>query len=454
MSEPGSTLDTLRAFAADAVIGTEVLVPPADVHGPLRTRLQRLRAGALDPDDWARTATAWAQHADARYRACVELRPASAPIRVGVKDTVAVAGFPTRLGLRRHRHYPHRTATALARLRDVPAVAAEVTAKVVTTEVNIGLGTGCGNPYFPHIDPAGSSTGSGVAVSAGICDLSLATDVLGSTRWPAGRCGVVGLRTTHDPRTLAGIFPLTSSMDAVGWVARTPDDLTVLWPLLGLSGAPAARRLRVGVVQEVLDDDAEPEVLAALHHCADALSEAGHDVHPARIGAAWLYRAAAWEMCAREAWDGYQQWRTWIGDDLSDSTRLALEAGRTVSDRRFTEIRLAQQRSRAGVPACFEEQHADVWLLPLDPDLPRATDAPPPDKTIPTADQGSYDRDIGYTPVASFLGLPAITLPVGRSAADAPLAMQLVGPRHSEATLVRLARDLAAGVGDLGLVPR
>ncbi|MFD0823229.1 amidase family protein, partial [Micromonospora zhanjiangensis] len=330
-----------------------------------------------------------------------------------------------------------------------------VNAKVVTTELNIGLGSGCGNPYFPHIDPAGSSTGSGVAVAAGICDLSLATDVLGSARWPAGRCGVVGLRTTHDERLLDGIFPLSPSMDAPGWIARTPDDLAFLWSLLGLPQAvDGGRRLRLGLVQEVLDDDAEPEVLAGLEVAVRGLADAGHEVRPVRIGAAWLYRGAAWELCAREAWDGYQVWRRWLGDDLSESTRLALAAGRTVTDRRYAEIRAAQARGRAAVAGWFTAQQVDAWLLPLDPDLPRARDAAPPAKTIPTADQDDYARDIGYTPVASFLGLPAITLPVGRTDDDAPLAMQLVGPPHSEATLVRLAGDLAAAVGDLKLVPR
>ncbi|GAA2591874.1 amidase [Winogradskya consettensis] len=446
--------DPLRTYAATAVIGDEhVTPPPGLLSDSLRTRLRRLRTDA-DLQEWTAAANEWAWYADARYRACVELRPATAPIRIGVKDTVAVAGFPTRLGLRRHRHYPHRTAAALDHLGDDPGLPAQVTAKVVTTEVNIGVGSGCGNPYFPHIDPAGSSTGSGVAVAAGICDLSLATDVLGSTRWPAGRCGVVGLRATHDPATLNGIFPLTSTMDAVGWMARTPDDLALLWPLLGLPPAPPRYRLRIGVVQEVLDDDVEPEILAALHRSADALAEAGHQVGPARIGPAWLYRAAAWEMCSREAWDGYQTWRTWIGDDLTDSTRLALESGRTVSDGRFAEIRAAQHRSRIEAAAQFADHQIDAWLLPLDPDLPRPADAPPPDKTIPTADQSSYDRDIGYTPIASFLGLPAITLPVARTTTDAPLAMQLVGPRHTEATLLRLAHDLAARTADLGLVPR
>jgi Asp-tRNA(Asn)/Glu-tRNA(Gln) amidotransferase A subunit family amidase len=64
-------------------------------------------------------------------------------------------------------------------------------------------------------------------------------------------------------------------------------------------------------------------------------------------------------------------------------------------------------------------------------------------------------REVGFTPLASFLGLPAITFPVGRDAErGAPLAVQLVGSPHADATLIQLAADIARGVGDLGFVPR
>ncbi len=458
--DPAGAVD---AYRRHAVAGSSAPPPPPPVAMPVRERVGALATGELDTSDWLATANAWQGFADARYRACVDLRPTTASIRVGVKDTVDVAGYATRLGLRRHRHYPRRGAVALGALGAdmTPAsgsrqpITVAVNAKVVATELNIGIGTGCVNPYFPHIDPAGSSTGSGVAVAAGICDLSLATDVLGSARWPAGRCGVVGLRVTHDVRILDGIFPLAPSMDAPGWLARTVDDLVFLWPLTGLTPAPTgAGRLRVGVVQEVLDEDVEPEIRAALWAAADGLASAGHTVTRVRTGGAWQRRGWAWELCARQAWDGFRRWRDWIDDDLSAATRLALEAGSAVSDDRYGEILAAQAADRAGVTAWFAERQVDVWMLPLDPDLPRERHASPPATTIPTAQRADYDRSIGYTPLASFLGLPAITLPVGRTASDAPLAVQLVGPPHSESVLTSLASDLARAVGDLGFALR
>jgi len=272
----------------------EVHQPPALLTGSLRDRLDRFDRGAFDQAEWRARADEWSRAADTRYRACAELRPLPAselPIAIGVKDTVDVGGLPTRLGLRRFRHYPARSARVLDRVR-----AGAVNAKVVTTELNIGLGSGCRNPLLPQIDPAGSSTGSAVAVAAGICDLSLGTDVLGSIRWPAGRCGVVGLRTTHDPDLLDGILPLSPSMDAVGWVTRTADDLAVLWDRLGLGVAESAagqdrrRGRRIGVVTEVGAGTVEPAIERAWLRTAAALGAAGHEVCEVSVGELWQWR--------------------------------------------------------------------------------------------------------------------------------------------------------------------
>jgi Asp-tRNA(Asn)/Glu-tRNA(Gln) amidotransferase A subunit family amidase len=432
------------------------LSQPAVVALPVRERLRLIRAGAVSAAEWRTEADEWSRAADARYRACVELRPASpadAPVRLGVKDTVDVAGFATRLGLRSYRHHPLRSAAPLRGLSGVT-----VNAKVVTTELNIGIGSGCTNPYFPQIDPAGSSTGSAVAVAAGICDLALGTDVLGSIRWPAGRCGVVGLRVTHDPRLLVGVFPLSPAMDAPGWVARTADDLVFLWShaRLGAGSPAAARRCRVGVVGDALAAGLEPEILGAIDTARAALAAAGHAVTEVRLGELWGWRGAAWELCARDASDGQKAWRGRIADDLLDSTRLALEAGAQVADRRYAEIDRAMRRQRAALPEPFAGEQIDAWLLPLDPEVPRARgDAPRAASTIPVPGDPDYDREVGFTPLASFLGLPAITFPVGRDPErGAPLAVQLVGPPHAEATLMQLAADVARGVGDLGFVPR
>jgi amidase len=96
------------------------------------------------------------------------------------------------------------------------------------------------------------------------------------------------------------------------------------------------------------------------------------------------------------------------------------------------------------VSQLYTDQRVDAWLLPLDPTVPapiagpRAATSTMPDPTDP-----GYDLEVGYTALASFTGLPAICYPAGRTLSGAPLAMQLVGPRWSESTLIRLAGDVS-----------
>ncbi len=436
-------------------------VRPDLLELPLAERCDLHDRGEWDDRKWAEQNETWYSVADARYRAVTTRRkPESGTplIRVGVKDTIDVAGLPTSLGLRHYRHHPAASATALSRLDGVEDL---VIGKVVSTELNIGVGSGCVNPYFPHIDPAGSSTGAGVAVAADLCDLAMGTDVLGSVRWPAGHCGTVGLRMTHDPALLRGIFPLSPPMDAVGWVARTAEDLAFLWQRLGLrtllgdTGQPLPARYRIGVPTNVREGSCGPEMLETLDLVSAALAEDGHEVNDRRVSDdLWQRRGDAWQLCARQAWDGYRLWRHWITVPLHASTEQALEVGARVSDGHYAEILDAMFSCRRENAARFDDR-THVWLLPLDP-------SPPPDlrtsrpvaTTIPAPGEADYDRRIGYTPIASFAGLPAIAVPARLSPVNrAPLGVQIVGPPGSEERLIDLARRVQLRLGTPALRP-
>jgi Asp-tRNA(Asn)/Glu-tRNA(Gln) amidotransferase A subunit family amidase len=432
--------------------------PPGWLAISLGERTRRIASGELDAATWRREADVWSRYADTRYRACVELRPPhpdGGAVRVGVKDSVDVSGFPTRLGLRRHRHYPERSAACL---RTVAPRA--VTAKLVTPEVNVGMEHGCVNPRFPHLDPAGSSTGCAVAVAAGICDLALGTDTVASVRLPAARCGVVGLRMTHDPRLLDGVFPVCPPLDAAGWLARTANDLAFLWReqrldrLVGTEPAQSdpGGRLRIGVVQEVHDGACDPEILDALHRTCALLSDVGHALVPVRLDDVWGWRGAVYELCTRAAWDAYQVWGDWTDETLDTATRLAFEAGAVVSDARYDEIQTGLMSCRRDVSRRFASAGLDAWLLPLAPIMPRNRHTTePPASAIPTPGEPEYERRVGYTPVAALAGLPAITFPVAVSARDnAPIAMQAIGPAGAERCLIQLALAVEEALAAVG----
>jgi Asp-tRNA(Asn)/Glu-tRNA(Gln) amidotransferase A subunit family amidase len=422
--------------------------PPDELELTVRDRQKLLDAGTLSTVELAVAANRWSACADERYRACVQLRPVDSGIRVGVKDLVDVRGFSTRLGTPGHRQYPDRTAAALRRL---PSLA--INAKLVTTELGIGLRHGCVNPYFPHLDPAGSSTGSAVAVAAGICDLALGTDTVASVRLPAAACGVVGLRLTHDPLLMDGVWVLSPSLDAPGWLTRTIDDLAYLWHRFELGRAltapPSRPVFRVGVPTEVLGDDIEAETRSAYEATCAMLADVGHDVMTVSLGDLFFDRGLAYELCSRDAWNAYQANVDRIADPLDQSTRYALESGAAVDDDRLRELRARQGSYRAEVDHHFASHGLDAWLMPAGTLPPRnlfIEDAP--EATIPDAKERTGSLRVNYATMASFGGLPGIAFPVGFSRVQhAPIGLQAIGPRHGETRLIALAQTVSELTG-------
>jgi amidase len=94
------------------------------------------------------------------------------------------------------------------------------------------------NPWHAGYDTGGSSSGSGVAVAAGLCFAALGTDTGGSIRFPSAWCGVTGLKPTYGRVSRAGVFPLGASLDHVGPMARSVADAACV---LDAIAGPAAR---------------------------------------------------------------------------------------------------------------------------------------------------------------------------------------------------------------------
>ena len=148
-----------------------------------------------------------------------------------VKDQFDTASVRTTLGSRILRHHaPVEDATVISRMTGAGAL---LLGKLNMTEFALG-GTRefpfgqPRNPWNPDHDPGGSSSGSGIAVAAGLCAVSLGEDTGGSVRTPASWCGVVGLRPTWGRVSRHGSFPLSWSMDTPGPLARTVEDTALV----------------------------------------------------------------------------------------------------------------------------------------------------------------------------------------------------------------------------------
>src|SRR5580700_6083389 len=145
--------------------------------------------------------------------------------RVGIKDSIDVAGFATRMGSACLADAPPAAQHAVV-VRALLAAGCRIVGKTNLHELAYGV-TGINrwsgtptNPRAPERVPGGSSSGSAVAVAAGLVDFSLGTDTGGSIRIPAACCGVYGLKPSYGRVSRRGVHPAHSSLDCVGPFAR------------------------------------------------------------------------------------------------------------------------------------------------------------------------------------------------------------------------------------------
>jgi aspartyl-tRNA(Asn)/glutamyl-tRNA(Gln) amidotransferase subunit A len=162
-----------------------------------------------------------------------------------VKDLVDVAGVRATYGSRIYAdHVPGRTAPAAQRLLDAGAV---LVGKANLPEFawnvtgqNPWYGT-VANPVLPGRTTGGSSSGNAAGLAAGLCDLGLGTDTGCSIRLPSACCGTVGLKTRWGTISMEGVFPLVPTLDTVGPMARTVEDVALMWSVLTGRPAPEPR---------------------------------------------------------------------------------------------------------------------------------------------------------------------------------------------------------------------
>jgi aspartyl-tRNA(Asn)/glutamyl-tRNA(Gln) amidotransferase subunit A len=403
---------------------------------PLARRRELLASGELDPVEYRRELVRHVRETDPVVRAFVDWRPADlahSPVplapSVTYKDTIDVAGYPTRLGIRSgYRRYPERSAEIARRLASRGLVCA---GKVSTTECALGTAKPSRNPTYPHVSPAGSSTGSAVAVAAGFCDLSVGTDSGGSLRWPAVYCGVTSLRFTPSAGLLAGVHAVAPSMESVGLVARTPEDLAWLcstYRLAGPIGLPPTPRIAVSAPP---GEPLHPEVRSLLDRVRDGLAAT-----EAALPDVWDLRAPAGELLAREAHDSFAPLLKQSTVELGADTTAAIEHGASIGDTRYRELREAQEGACARLAGLLRDEY-DLLVVPLEATLPDPADTVSAGHSLPQPGGGAL------TLIANFARLPVLALPLALSTEDSPVGVQVLAAPGADGLLVAAAELLA-----------
>jgi Asp-tRNA(Asn)/Glu-tRNA(Gln) amidotransferase A subunit family amidase len=398
---------------------------------------------------------AWAfidpDHALAQARAADEHRLEGRPtgplhgVPVGVKDIIDTADMPTENGSVLHAgRTPSRDATVVAMLRAAGAV---IMGKTVTTEFATYAPGKTRNPHDPAHTPGGSSSGSAAAVAAGMVPVALGSQTNGSVIRPASFCGVLGFKPTHGLIPRHGVLLVSRTLDTLGVFARTLDDVALLAEqLVGFDERDPDSRPRARVpFREVLAEEPPLPPMFALvktsrwNRAADDTKEAFAELGEAlgdRLEEVELVQSADafdWHRLIMEAEMAASLDREWEEgrDRLSEALRTQLGRGREVRALDYQRARARAQAFAEGLGDLFQQRY-DAILTPAAPgEAPRGLHS---------------TGDPSFSTLWTLAGMPAITLPLMRGANGLPIGVQLVGPRHGDARLLRTARWLAGRV--------
>ena len=426
-----------------------------------------------------------------REAAAVDQRVASgdahglllAGVTVAVKDNIAVAGGPTTCGSSLLEPYVSPfDATAIARLREAGAI---VIGKTNLDEFAMGSSTENSafgpsrNPHDPTRVPGGSSGGSVVAVAAGCVPVALGSETGGSVRQPAAFCGTVGVKPTYGRVSRYGLVAFGSSLDQIGTVGTTVEDAALVLSVIAGSDphdATSAQEtvgdlasglddadptgIRIGWPAEYFGEGLDPSILAACEAARDRLAEAGAEIVEVSLphspyGIAVYYTVAIAEASSNLArYDGV---RYGFRADSSELSSMYLKTRSAFGAELKRRIMLGTYVLSAGYYEAFYGKGTAVrarirgdfdaaWTR-VDAILTPTTPTP----AFPIGEKAEdplamYLNDI-YTVSANLAGIPAISIPWGRTPASPdrpplPIGIQLMGPDFQERRLFEIARFL------------
>lgn len=407
-------------------------------------------------------------------------------IPIAIKDVLTVEGLPCTAGSKILEGFvPPFTATAVKRLQEAGTI---VIGKTNTDEFAMGSSTENSaygvthNPWDLTRVPGGSSGGSAAAVAARMVPAALGTDTGGSVRQPAAFCGLTGLKPTYGRVSRNGLVAYGSSLDCVGVLARTVEDVALLFsimagrdaldattqdvpvPTIDLVGAPARgapgqgqapplRGLRIGVPQEYFVRGIQAEVEAGVREAIRVMEGLGAEareislphseyalpvyyiISPAEASANLArYDGIRYgpRIQAESMWDIFYRTR---GRKFGAEVERRIMLGTYALSAGYYDAYYGQaQKVRTLIKRDFEQafERVDVIAAPVAPTTAFPIGAHRDD---PLA---MYLEDV-FTLPANLAGVPGLAFPVGFDGAGLPIGMQLMGGNFREDLLLSMA---------------
>ena len=402
-----------------------------------------------------------------------------AGVPVIVKDNICTADMPTTCASRILEDWvPPYDATVVIALKNAGAV---IIGKANCDEFAMGGSTEHSaygptmNPWDYTCVPGGSSGGSAAAVAAGYAPLALGSDTGGSIRQPAAFCGIYGMKPTYGQVSRYGLVAFASSLDQIGPFARSSEDMRLIMSVLcGFDPHDSTSENRtvpnfcrndtvlkgkkIGVLTKLVEGKLSPDLQVSMDAQIDNCRKLGAEIVEVSLPKALEYGMACYYILApAEAssnlarYDGVRYGHRSSDikslDDVYSKTRdegfmpenkrRILIGNFVLSSGFFDAYYLKAQKARTLLINAYNDafKKFDALLCPVAPNpafkLGENTSDP----------LKMYLEDVMTVP-PSMAGLPAISVPAGKSAEGLPIGIQLVGPRQSDQMLLHIANEL------------
>ena len=383
-------------------------------------------------------------------------------IPVAAKDLFYTKATRTMGGLAVYREFvPKFDATVVERL--------EAAGAILVGKLNLTEGAMAGyhpdfeiprNPWGKDLWAGASSSGSGVAVAAGLCFGALGSDTGGSIRFPSMANGIVGLKPTYGLVSRHGVLPLAPTMDHVGPMTRSVSDAAIMFQAMAGHDSNDPTSLQDPVPEMLQNPDSgiggmtigydpvfsskgiDAGLVAAIEQALETLRKLGAEIVEVKMPEGTLELGDTWfPICAYEARRAHAQHFPDNAEKYGAWFRGFLETGSAVTDEQYK----AAGQMRAAFNRKFNAllESVDTLVSPaggltfhLDPEVQYG---------------GMEELEPLFTAVqmyftipADFAGTPALTVPCGFSADSVPYALQFMGRRLSEPSLIRIGRAYQA----------
>ena len=395
---------------------------------------QAIRDGSLSPVEYVKALFARMDQVEERVRAWVtvnreavlaearrsedearrkQFRGPLHGIPIGVKDLFYTKGLRTTVGSEVFRDFvPHEDARAVELVKTAGAI---ILGKTVTTMfANLDPGP-TRNPWNLAHTPGGSSSGSAAAVAARMCPAAIGSQTIGSVGRPAAFCGVSSLVPTQRRIGLSRTWPLAWSLDHVGILGRSVEDLKIMLDAMSESLVErhnAAKTYRIGIIRDFFYKHATEQARSLNDVLANKLAAAGFQIEEARLTEVFQVAPATLRTIIRA------------------ETAAVHETGMLIDASDYVRARRIRRRYQREMAKLFER--FDALMTPAAPG---------------TAPDTSTTGDPVMNGPWTLADFPTMTLPHALGANGLPVGVQLSGPPFGEGLLLELGKAVETVIG-------